>query len=132
MQTREFATSDQATLADPYPDRVTRFAGDVKGLPDVVYSTPPGYRPLIVDLYLPPGPHTPRPLILYIHGGGWISGHTRHAGAISDFPHLLASLAGEGFVVASLEYRLANEAPFPAQLQDARAAVRFLRANATA
>ena len=129
-QAREFATTDRPALADPYPERVTHFPGGVTGLADVVYSVLPGYRPLIVDLYLPPRTQTPRPLILYIHGGGWIGGHTRHGGAISDFPALLASLASEGFVVASLEYRLAEEAPYPAQLQDARAAVRFLKANA--
>lgn len=129
-QAREFATADRPALSDPYPERVTHFPGGVTGLADVVYSVLPGYRPLIVDLYVPPRTQTLRPLVLYIHGGGWTSGHTRHGGAISDFPALLASLAGEGFVVASLEYRLAEEAPYPAQLRDARAAVHFLKANA--
>jgi acetyl esterase/lipase len=95
----------------------------------VIYSQVPGYRPSVVDIYVPstPGPH---PLVLYIHGGGWIAGHTRHSGAFSDWPKALASLAAEGFTVASLEYRLSGEARFPAQLQDANAALRFLRANA--
>ena len=65
----------------------------------------------------------PKPLILYIHGGGWIGGNMRQSAVIADFPKLLASLAAEGFVVASLEYRLSGEAPFPAQVQDARAAI---------
>jgi acetyl esterase/lipase len=69
--------------------------------------------------------------VLYIHGGGWMSGHTRHSGALADFPKVLAALAAEGFTVASLEYRLSGEARFPAQLQDANAAIRFLRAHAT-
>jgi acetyl esterase/lipase len=79
---------------------------------------------------MPPKKGGPKPLVMYIHGGGWVAGHTRHSGALSNFPAVLAKLASEGFVVASLEYRLSGEAPFPAQLQDSRAAIRFLKANA--
>jgi acetyl esterase/lipase len=129
---RVFPTSETPSLNDVYPDRVTRFPGGVTGLADVVYSTVTGYRPLVVDIYMPAktAKPAPRPLILYIHGGGWIGGHTRHSGALSNFPQVLAKLASEGFVVASLEYRLSGEAPFPAALQDSRAAIRFLKANA--
>jgi acetyl esterase/lipase len=67
---------------------------------------------------------------VYVHGGGWVGGNTRHSGALSDFPQALSRLASEGFVVASVEYRLSGEAAFPAQLQDVRAALRYLRANA--
>ncbi|WP_068078514.1 alpha/beta hydrolase, partial [Novosphingobium lentum] len=55
-----------------------------------------------------------------------IGGHTRQSAALANFPAVLASLAAEGFTVASLEYRLSSEAKFPAQLQDAKAALRFL------
>jgi acetyl esterase/lipase len=127
---RIFPTAEKPALADVYPDRVSRWPGGVTGLADVVYSTIPGYRPMIVDIYVPPQKGGPKPLILYIHGGGWVGGHTRHSGALSNFPAVLASLAREGFVVASLEYRLSGEAPFPAQVQDARAALRFLKGNA--
>ena len=116
---------------DPLPERLTRFPGGVTGSSDIVYSTLPGYRPLILDLYRVPGANAaPRPLVIYIHGGGWVAGTTRNAGAIANFPAALAGLASEGFVVASVEYRLAGEAAFPAQLQDVRAAIRFLKANA--
>ncbi len=127
---RDFPTSEKPALTDVYPDRVTKWPGGVTGLADVTYSSLPGFRPLVVDIYMPPKAGGPKPLILYIHGGGWVAGHTRHSGALSNFPAVLAKLASEGFVVASLEYRLSGEAPFPAQLQDARAAVRFLKANA--
>ncbi len=126
---RNFPVSEQPALADVYPDRVTPFPNGVTSLADVVYSSLPGFRPLIVDIYMPQDKAL-KPLILYIHGGGWMGGHTRHSGALADFPKVLARLASEGFVVASLEYRLSGEAPFPAQLQDARAAIRFLKANA--
>jgi len=130
--TRVVPVSDKPVPGDVYPDRVTAFPGGVTGLADVVYSTVAGYRPLVVDLYLPPKGKaaTPKPLIIYIHGGGWVAGHTRQAAALSNFPGVLARLASEGFVVASLEYRLAAEARYPAQLQDVRAAIRFLKTNA--
>lgn len=129
---RVFPTADKAPSADPYPDRVTHFPGGVTSLADVVYSVVPGYRPMILDIYMPPKGKAaaPKPLVIYVHGGGWVGGHTRAAGALADFPKVLASLAAEGFVVASVEYRLSGEARFPAQLDDMRAAIRFLKANA--
>jgi acetyl esterase/lipase len=129
---RVFPTAERPPSADPYPDRVTHFSGGVTSLADVVYSVIPGYRPMILDIYMPPRGKTttPKPLVIYVHGGGWMGGHTRAGGALADFPKALASLAAEGFVVASVEYRLASEARFPAQLDDVRAAIRFLKGNA--
>lgn len=126
---RVFPVAAGPVLEDRFPVVPVEFAGGVRAWRDVVYQTLPGFRPQILDIYTPstPGPH---PLILYIHGGGWIGGHTRHSGALADFPKVLASLAAEGFTVASLEYRLSGEARFPAQLQDVNAALRFLRAHA--
>lgn len=127
---RSFPVEAAPVLEDRYPVHVTTWPGGVTSLADVPYQTLSGYRPQIVDIYMPPRTAGPKPLILYIHGGGWIAGHTRHAGAMGNFPAALARLAGEGFVVASLEYRLAREAPFPAQVQDARAALHFLKSHA--
>lgn len=127
---RSFPTSATPSLQDVYPAQAAKWPGGVTSLADVTYSTLPGFRPMVVDIYMPKKKGGPKPLVLYIHGGGWVAGHTRHSGALSNFPAVLAKLAAEGFVVASLEYRLSGEAPFPAQLQDARAALRFLKANA--
>ena len=126
---RIFPVAAAPVLEDKFPNPPVAFPGGVKAWHDIVYKAVTGYRPQILDIYVPasPGPH---PLILFIHGGGWVAGHTRHSGALADFPKVLASLAAEGFTVASLEYRLSGEARFPAQLQDANAAIRFLRANA--
>jgi acetyl esterase/lipase len=128
-KTRIVPVAATPSLDDHFPSPPTAFPGGVSAWRDVVYQALPGYRPQIVDIYVPstPGPH---PLILYIHGGGWMGGHTRHSGALADFPKVLAALAAEGFTVASLEYRLSGEARFPAQLQDANAALRFLAAHA--
>ncbi|MEG3088503.1 alpha/beta hydrolase [Sphingomonas sp. PB4P5] len=126
---RLYPVAEKPALDDLFPVVPVAFADGVTAYRDIVYQTNPGYRPQIVDVYVPatPGPH---PLILYIHGGGWQGGHTRHSGALADFPKVLASLAAEGFTVASLEYRLSSEARFPAQLQDSNAALRFLRTHA--
>ncbi len=124
-----FRSRAAASQNDVYPERVTQFADGVTGLADVTYSVLPGFRPLVLDLYLPSST-TAQPLILFVHGGGWVGGNTRHSGALADFPRALAQLAAEGFVVASVEYRLVGEAAFPAPLQDVRAALRYLRDNA--
>lgn len=128
--TRIFPVSEKPALTDKYPKSLVTWPDGVTSIADVTYSTIVGYRPLVIDIYMPAKKVGPKPLILHIHGGGWVAGHTRHSGALSNFPAVLAKLASEGYVVASLEYRLANEAPFPAQLQDARAALRYLKANA--
>ena len=124
------ATATHPVLEDRYPERRTAFAGGVVGIADLTYSVLPGFRPLRLDLYEPPGAPGSHPLVVFIHGGGWMSGHTRHSGAFEDWPGVLASLAAKGYVVASVEYRLSGEAPFPAAIQDIKAAIRWLRAHA--
>ena len=126
---RVFPVSDVPSLGDKFPEQAVIFPKGVKAYRDVTYQQLPGFIPQIVDIYVPAtkGSH---PLVLYIHGGGWVGGHTRHSGALADFPKVLAALAAEGFTVASLEYRLSGEAKFPAQLQDSKAALRFLKSRA--
>lgn len=127
----EPAIGTKAVLEDRYPERRVAFPGGVTGLPDLVYSTTSGFRPLTLDLYVPAGAASGGvPVIIYVHGGGWMSGHTRHSGAFENWPGVLASLAGRGYVVASLNYRLSSEAPSPAAEQDVKTAVRWLRSNA--
>lgn len=126
---REFPTEAAPVLQDRFPQVPVQFPSGVKAWRDVTYITEPNFRPQVLDIYVPAG-NARRPLVLYIHGGGWFAGHTRQSGAFANFPRVLAALAAEGFTVASLEYRLSGEARFPAQLRDVNAAVRFLRANA--
>jgi acetyl esterase/lipase len=103
--------------------------GAVRVLTDVVYATRPGVRPLRLDLYLPPRPD-PRPVVVFVHGGSWTSGSKRSTATFDDFPGVLARFADLGFAMASVEYRLSAEAPFPGAVDDVAAAVRFLRENA--
>jgi acetyl esterase/lipase len=119
-------------LEDRYPRQPVMFGDDVESFADLVYSVQTGYRPLILDLYKPraKAPASGYPLVVYIHGGGWQSGHTRQSGAFANWPGVLASIAAKGYVVVSVEYRLSKEAPFPAALQDVKSAIRWVRANA--
>jgi acetyl esterase/lipase len=89
---------------------------------DVTYAEIGG-RPLRLDLYLPQTDDGALPLIVWIHGGGW------QAGDKSQCRPALAMLQ-RGYAVASIEYRLSGEATFPAQIEDCKAAVRWLRGNA--
>ncbi|NTU59269.1 MAG: alpha/beta hydrolase [Chlorobiaceae bacterium] len=120
--------SATSVSADRLPDTKVRL-GKVTVTKDVVYSTIPGYRPLLLDLYTPAGKGR-RPLIVYIHGGSWTNGSKRSTANFQDFPGVLAALAGQGYTVASVDYRLSSEAKFPAAVQDIKAAIRYLRANA--
>jgi acetyl esterase/lipase len=116
-------------LDDHYPKAKVLFGTDVESYPDVIFSTPAGFRPLRLDVYRQVAKR-PRPLVVYIHGGGWQSGHTRHSGAFANWPEVLASLARRGYVVASIEYRLSSEAMFPAAIHDVKNSIKWLRQNA--
>jgi acetyl esterase/lipase len=119
-------------LEDRFPRPSVEFGSGVESRPDLVYSVPPGFRPLRLDLYLPRNSGSVTgglPLVVYVHGGGWQAGHTRHSGAFANWPGVLALLASRGYVVASIEYRLSGEARFPAAIQDVKTAIRWLRSK---
>lgn len=83
-----------------------------------------GDRTLEMDIYRPKGSWGQLPAVVCIHGGGWAKGNRANHGTIAK------ALAARGYVAATISYRLSGEAQFPAQIQDCKAAVRFLRANA--
>ncbi|MDJ0520579.1 MAG: alpha/beta hydrolase [Planctomycetota bacterium] len=93
-----------------------------------------GSTELKMDLAVPRAESTPRPAVLVLHGGGWVAGKKR------DFLPIVKLLAEEGFVAATSQYRLArptinglgrsNPNPWPAQIEDVKCAVRYLRASA--
>jgi acetyl esterase/lipase len=107
------------------------YPGNVTATFAQVYGNLRGFRPLTLDLYQPPGRSGGLPLLVFVHGGGWNGGDTRHAASFTDFPRELAGLAARGYVVASVSYRLSREARFPAAVQDIKAAIRWLRAHST-
>jgi acetyl esterase/lipase len=100
-------------------------------LSGIPYAAVPGVRPLELDLYLPASGE-PAPVAVFLHGGGWRAGSRHCAGpafAGAD-PRPFEQVATAGVAVASVDYRLSGEAAWPAQLHDAKAAVRWLRARA--
>jgi acetyl esterase/lipase len=85
-----------------------------------------GERTLALDLLLPPPPrNTLLPAVVWLHGGGWYSGNKR--GVLTN--GMLDDLPRAGFALASVDYRLAGEATFPAPIHDVKAALRFLHAH---
>ncbi len=106
------------------------YPGNVEATFDVVFGNLKGFRPLTLDLYQPQGRDGALPLVVFVHGGGWNGGDTRHAASFPDFPRVLAALAAEGYVVASVSYRLSGESRFPGAVQDIKAAIRWLRGQA--
>lgn len=104
---------------------ITTVLGDALVEKDVVYGTGGG-RDLHLDIYSPPGNPGKSPCILQIHGGGWHMGSRDMHGMVA-FGTLLSQ---RGYVCVSMEYRLSGEAVWPAQIHDAKAALRWTRANA--
>ncbi len=82
-----------------------------------IYATTPEGQQLKLDLYRPA--EQTRPLIVWMHGGGWCQGNR------SSCP--IKPLVKEGYPVASIDYRLTDVAKFPAQIHDVKAAIRYLR-----
>ena len=78
-----------------------------------------------LDLYIPEGVG-PFPVVIMVHGGGFMFGDKADGAGLTGVDQLLAA----GYAVASINYRLSGEAQYPAQIHDAKAAVRFLRTNA--
>jgi acetyl esterase/lipase len=83
-----------------------------------------GDKDLKLDLAMPTNGAGPFPAVVCIHGGGW------RAGKRQDLSKLVEFLAGKGYVALTVSYRLTDKARFPAQIEDCKAAVRWLRANA--
>lgn len=90
---------------------------------DVAYASVSSAEKL--DIYLPSG-NGPFPVVIMIHGGGFMMGDKADGTGLAGVDQLVAA----GYAVASINYRLSGEAKYPAQINDAKAAVRFLRANA--
>jgi acetyl esterase len=92
---------------------------------DIVYTTVDG-EPVLLDAFLPMTSGKKRPALVLIHGGGWAVGDKL---SFIDDARLLSRL---GFVVFSINYRLAPQHPYPAAVDDVRTAIRWLREPAQA
>ena len=140
-QTTTVSTADEAAteiIAQPATEAATTTSPPRKGpgggstssltavpaFSDVAYASVSSAQKL--DLYIPSGAG-PFPIVIIVHGGAFLMGDKAAGDATTGIDQLLS----QGFAVASINYRLSGEAKTPAQIQDVKAAVRFLRANAT-
>lgn len=116
LQAQQVAKPTPTTLAP-------EVTASLESHPGLVYARY-GQREMQLDLWKPKTPSQTLPAIICVHGGGWYKGKR------ADMANLAQALAAKGFVTATISYRLSGEAKFPAAIQDCKAAVRFLRANA--
>jgi len=123
------APTDSSEQAAVMPQRggpggSSTFASVAPTHKDLAYATVSAAQKL--DIYLPTTGSGPFPLVIMVHGGGFMFGDKADGGGLTGVDALLEA----GYAVASINYRLSGEAQYPAQIHDAKAAVRFLRANA--
>jgi acetyl esterase/lipase len=102
--------------APPVPEGVRAYR-------DLVYVAS-GHERQKLDLFVPQNAAQPLPVIIWVHGGGWANGDK------SGVPPLRQGYAERGYAIASVNYRLSQHAIFPAQIEDCKAAIRWLRAHA--
>ncbi len=96
---------------------------DIRIHADQVYSHA-GSSARLADIYLPTSAAAPIPVVIWLHGGGWRFGD-RHLA-----PDLALFAQSSGLAVVSIDYRLSDEAKFPAPVEDVKTAVRWVRSVA--
>lgn len=82
----------------------------------------------LLDIYLPANAKGKLPLVIFIHGGAWLS-NDKYAD-MGYMKKTVAEIVSSGFALASIDYRFSTEAVFPAQIQDCNSAISFLYDNA--
>lgn len=107
------------------PEKVDYEAQGLVQCEGVVYTVQGG-REYKMDIVYPAGAEGVLPTVVWVHGGGWSDEKLTR----KYLPSVeMAELSGRGYTTVSIDYRLSQDAPFPAQVEDCKAAVRFLRAN---
>jgi acetyl esterase/lipase len=98
----------------------------------VIFGEKDGFRALELDVYRARESSEPRPLVLYVHGGGWrVSSRQRAPRETRQWtPSFFERVVDAGFVVAANDYRFSGEALFPAAVEDTGDALRWLREHA--
>lgn len=124
----ELDLADMTWPPPPYQPPVPPVTDEhgVRRFDGVTYATTPGYRPRLLDVRLPAG-EGPFPAVVWIHGGGWLDGDRRYPPPTVPAALLHGSVLAAGLALVSIDYRHSLEAPFPAQLHDVKAAIRYVR-----
>jgi len=128
-----WTTAFLLVVAGPWPSAQAAAPGQpraklpegVKALRDVEFAKVGG-KSLQLDIYTPTEPKGKLPLVVWIFGGAWRGGSRLHGPGFNA----IGVLVPHGYVVACISHRFSGEAIFPAQIEDCKAAIRFLRANA--
>jgi acetyl esterase/lipase len=121
-----FATTPEPTATRTPRPSLTPLETPGKVERDVTYCTIDGVA-LKLDLYFPSqATGKPLPVAINLHGGSWSAGDKQNSDTAVDIPVLVE----RGYLVVAVNYRHAPAYKFPAQIQDVKCAVRFLRANA--
>ncbi|OUM45535.1 alpha/beta hydrolase [Arthrobacter sedimenti] len=94
---------------------------------EVTYARVMGFRPIKMDIWLPRKAVETVPLVVWVHGGAFLFGDRRELPPTFEPDSVFRLLNEAGIACATIDYRHAFEAPFPAQLHDVKAAVRYLR-----
>ncbi|MGW6686191.1 alpha/beta hydrolase fold domain-containing protein [Streptomyces sp. NPDC054961] len=125
--------ADMTWPPPPYRAPVPAVTGadGVRSFDGVTYATTPGFRPRLLDVRVPAG-DGPFAAVVWIHGGGWLDGDRRYPPPTVPVELLHGAVLGAGLALVSIDYRHSLEAPFPAQLHDVKAAIRYVRAYADA
>lgn len=126
QQIRQDEAFLESVRTEIHPDREKpEMPDNVVFKPNVIYGNADGHN-LAADIFTPvETPENPRPAIVFLHGGSWMFGKP------SQFHYHAAYLASRyGFFAMSVDYRLSGEAQFPAALQDAKCAIRWVRSKA--
>ena len=121
--TADVVPAQERHTAQPTPSRVATepvLPVGTKVLRNLAY-VPNGHERQKLDLYVPSATK-PLPLVIWVHGGGWRGGSKQGCRSLPFLEH--------GYAAASVGYRLSRHAVFPAQIEDCKAAVRWLRAHA--
>uniref|UniRef100_A0AAU2JH18 Alpha/beta hydrolase n=1 Tax=Streptomyces sp. NBC_00049 TaxID=2903617 RepID=A0AAU2JH18_9ACTN len=128
-----FDMADMTWPPPPYQSPVPPVTGadGVRRFDGITYATTPGYRPRLLDVQVPAG-EGPFPAVVWIHGGGWLDGDRRYPPPTVPAALLHGAVLGAGLALVSIDYRHSLEAPFPAQLHDVKAAIRYVRTFAGA
>jgi acetyl esterase/lipase len=108
-------------LALLLPGCAARLPSNVQVVRDLEYARIGG-QSLKLDIYSPQHPAGKLPVVVWIHGGAWNSGDKNFCP--------IGFMAAQNLAIVSMDYRLTEAAPFPAQLYDCKSVIRWLRANA--
>jgi acetyl esterase/lipase len=109
-------SSSDSNSTEPIPQRIT--------YTNIVYGTSNAAQKM--DIYLPAA-RAPYPVVVMIHGGGWVIGDKQEYKTSIKTEALLI----RGYAVVAINYRLSGVSKFPTQIQDVKAAIRYIRANAS-